>query len=136
MSCAAELLADVELFASLDADDRQRLADMIQTRTLAAGTKLFQAGEPGEALYVVKTGQIELFIKDTAGQRIVLHVAEPGEVFGEMAMLDAGPRTASAVALMDTELLELDRDHLLLLFQKSPDSALQMLAAMGRKTRK
>ena len=53
-------------------------------------------------------------------------------MFGELALLDRGPRTATALALTDRELLELDRDDLLLLFQKSPAAALRLLAAMGR----
>ncbi len=109
MPCEATMLADVELFEHLNDDDRTSLAAAIDVRQLAAGDTLFKAGEPGEALYVVRSGEVELFIKDTAGQRI---------------------------ALSDVELLELDRDDLLLLFQRSPAAALRLLAAMGRATRK
>jgi uncharacterized membrane protein len=63
-------------------------------------------------------------------------VAEEGQLFGELSMLDSGPRTATAVALTDAELLVLDREDLLLLFQKRPDAALHMLAAMSGMTRK
>ncbi len=136
MACKPELLADVELFEHVSEDDRARLAEFIDFRQLAAGETLFQTGEPGESLYVVKSGEVELFIKDTAGQKILLAIADVGEVFGELALLDRGPRTATALALADTELLELDRDDLLLLFQKSPNAALRLLAAMGHMTRK
>jgi CRP/FNR family transcriptional regulator, cyclic AMP receptor protein len=136
MPCEAAMLADVELFAHLNDDDRANLAGAIDQRTLAAGDTLFKVGEPGEALYVVRSGEVELFIKDTAGQRIALAIAGPGEMFGELALLDSGPRTATAIALSDVELLELDRDDLLLLFQRSPAAALRLLAAMGRMTRK
>lgn len=136
MPCKPELLADVELFEHLGKDDRARLAEFIDFRQLAAGETLFQTGEPGESLYVVKSGEVELFIKDTAGQKILLAIAGVGEVFGELALLDRGPRTATAFALADTELLELDRDDLLLLFHKSPNAALRLLAAMGHMTRK
>ena len=136
MPCEATMLADVELFEHLNDDDRTSLAAAIDVRQLAAGDTLFKAGEPGEALYVVRSGEVELFIKDTAGQRIALAIAGAGEMFGELALLDAGPRTATAIALSDVELLELDRDDLLLLFQRSPAAALRLLAAMGRATRK
>jgi len=136
MPCEATMLADVELFEHLNDDDRASLAGAIDERRLAAGDTLFKAGEPGEALYVVRSGEIELFIKDTAGQRIALAIAGAGEMFGELALLDSGPRTATAIALSDVELLELDRDDLLLLFQRSPAAALRLLAAMGRMTRK
>jgi hypothetical protein len=57
-------------------------------------------------------------------------------MFGELAMLDSGPRTATAVALQDSDILVLDRDDLVLLFQKKPEAALHMLAALSSLTRK
>ena len=136
MPCDVRMLAGIELFDLLDEEDRTALAEVIDSQPLAAGETLFQAGQPGESLFIVRSGEIELYIKDTAGQKIVLTVARAGEMFGEMSLLDSGPRTATAVALTDAELLVLDRDDLLLLFQKRPDSALHMLAAMSRMTRK
>jgi uncharacterized membrane protein len=136
MPCTAEMLKEVELFEHLNDEDRERLAEVVDMEALAAGATLFKAGEPGESLYVIKSGEIELFIKDTAGQKIVLTVAGPGEIFGELALLDRGARTATAVALTDAELLELDRDDLLLLFQRTPAAALRLLASMGHMTRK
>jgi len=136
MPCDAQTLADVELFEHVSDEDRARLAEFIDIAQLAAGETLFKAGAPGESLYVVRSGEIELFIRDTAGQKIALAIAGAGEVFGELALLDRGPRTATAIALTDCELLELDRDDLLLLFQKSPNAALRLLAAMSHMTRK
>ena len=136
MPCDPQMLEGVALFEHLTEEDRQALAQVIDLHPIAKDATLFQAGEPGDSLYVVQSGEIELYIKDTVGQKIVLTVAGRGEVFGELSMLDNGARTATALALMDTELLELDRDDLLLLFQKTPAAALGMLAAMGHMTRK
>ncbi|HVV97169.1 MAG TPA: DUF1003 domain-containing protein [Rhodanobacteraceae bacterium] len=136
MSCDARMLAAVELFEHLTDAERTELAAAIDVRRLQGGDTLFQVGEPGESLYVVQSGEIELFIRDTVGQRIPLAIVGSGEVFGELALLDRSPRTATAIALTDSELFELDRDDLLLLFRTSPDSALRLLAAMGRMTRK
>ncbi len=136
MACAARLLTNVALFEHLEDAEREQLAAFIHERKLVAGETLFKTGEPGESLYVVRSGEIELFIKDTAGQKIVLAIAEDGEVFGELALLDQGPRTATALAVVDTHLLALKRDDLMLLFQKSPTAALRVLAAMSRMTRK
>lgn len=136
MPCDVEMLKGIELFDLLDSDDRIALAEVIDYQEIAAGETLFQAGQPGESLFVVRSGEIELYIKDTAGQKIVLTIARAGEMFGELSLLDSGPRTATAIALLDTGLLILDRDDLLLLFQKRPDAALHMLAAMSRMTRK
>jgi len=136
MACEPQLLINVSLFEHLEEADLMQLAGFIHERRLAAGETLFKTGEPGASLYVVRSGEIELFIKDTAGQKIVLAIAEDGEVFGELALLDEGPRTATALAVVDTHLLALKRDDLLMLFQKSPAAALRVLAAMSRMTRK
>jgi len=136
MGCDVALLAGIEIFELLQEEDRRALADVVDSVKLKATEVLFQAGDPGEALFIVRSGSIELFIKDTVGQKIVLTVAEEGDLFGELSLLDSGPRTATAVALTDVELLVLDRDDLLLLFQKRPDAALHMLAAMSAMTRK
>ena len=136
MGCDVALLAGIEIFELLQEEDRHALAEVVDSVKLRASDVLFQAGDPGESLFIVRSGSIELFIKDTAGQKIVLTVAEEGDLFGELSLLDSGPRTATAIALTDVELLVLDRDDLLLLFQKRPDAALHMLAAMSAMTRK
>ena len=136
MPCDAQMLAGVPLFEHLSDEDRLILAEVIDRRPLAAHETLFKAGEPGDSLFVVQAGEVELYIKDTAGQKIVLTNAGRGEIFGELSLLDQGARTATAIALMDTELLELDRGDLLLLFQKTPAAGLGLLAAMGHMTRK
>jgi uncharacterized membrane protein len=136
MPCDPNFLANIKMFDLLDEDDRVALAAVIDEMSVPAGQTLFQAGDPGDSLFIVREGQIELFIKDTTGQKIVLHAAEPGDMFGELAMLDAGSRTASALALTQTELLVLDRDDLVLLFKRIPDAALHMLASLTALTRK
>jgi uncharacterized membrane protein len=135
MACNAQELATVKLFELLDEDELNELAASIDTEILKAGETLFNAGDYGESLYIVNSGDIELFIKDTAGQKIVLKVAQEDDIFGEISMLDNRPRSATATALSDTELFVLDRDDLLLLFQKKPDAGLNMLAALSTMLR-
>jgi CRP/FNR family cyclic AMP-dependent transcriptional regulator len=136
MPCSADILAQIELFEHLEEEDRQGLADVVDSIDLGAGETLFRAGEPGDSLFIVAHGEVELFIKDTAGQKIILTVAREGEMFGELALLDRGARTATAIALADSQLLVLDRDDLLMLFQKTPVSALRLLAAMSQMMRR
>jgi CRP/FNR family transcriptional regulator len=136
MPADVSLLTALPLFSALNAEECALLTEAVDTRPLSAGAVLFRAGDPGQAMYVVAKGSMEIFITDLAGQKIVLAECRPGDVFGELAMLDAGPRTASAVALEDTELLEVDRADLLLLVGKKPEAALHLLGAMGAMTRK
>ena len=136
MPCNPVFISNIRMFELLNEDDRQALAKVVDELTVPEGHTLFQAGDPGDSLFIVREGAIELFIKDTAGQRIVLTVAEPGDMFGELAMLDTGPRTATALALSESEVLVLDREDLILLFRRKPEAALHMLAALSGLTRK
>jgi CRP/FNR family transcriptional regulator, cyclic AMP receptor protein len=136
MPCDPNFLAAIRMFDHLNEDDRVALANVIDELKVPEGHTLFQAGDPGDSLFIMQSGEIELFIKDTAGQKIVLTTAQPGDMFGELAMLDTGPRTATALALTDSEVLVLDRSDLVLLFQRKPEAALHMLAALSGLTRK
>jgi uncharacterized membrane protein len=136
MPCDPTFLSNITMFALLNEGDRVALGEVVDELTVPAGHTLFQAGDPGDSLFIVRSGEIELFIKDTAGQKIVLTTAQPGDMFGELAMLDTGPRTATAVALTESEVLVLDRGDLVLLFQRQPEAALHMLAALSGLTRK
>lgn len=136
MPCDPSFLANIKMFGLLNEDDRVALASVVDELKVPANHTLFQAGDPGDSLFIIRVGQIELFIKDTAGQKIVLHTAEAGDMFGELAMLDSGARTATALALTESEVLVLDRDDLVLLFKRKPEAALHMLAALSGLTRK
>lgn len=136
MPCDIEVLRQLTLFEFLEDPDLQQLASVIETIELKEGDVLFEAGDPGDSLFVVNKGEVELFTKDTAGQKIVLAEAQTDDIFGELALLDAGPRSATARAKEDSELLVLDRDHLLFLIRKRPEAALKMLAGIGAMTRK
>lgn len=136
MPCQPDFLANITMFELLNEDDRIALAAVVDELAIPEGHTLFQAGDPGDSLFIVRVGEIELFIKDTAGQKITLTTAEEGDMFGELAMLDTGPRTATALALTDSEVLVLDRDDLVLLFKRKPEAALHMLAALSGLTRK
>ncbi len=129
-------LGEIEFFSLLGEEDRRALSEVVDLVRLGGGETLFRAGDPGESLYFVRAGVVELSINDNVGQKITLGAAAPGDFFGEIALLDSGPRTATAVVIHPAELIELDRDDLLLLFRRKPDAALHMLAAMGRMTRK
>lgn len=136
MAVDASFLAKISLFQQLDDDERGVLAQVMVEKTVAPGETLFRSGEPGDAMFIVFEGKVDLFVKDKAGQKIVLHTAEAGEFFGELSLLDGGSRTATAQVTEAGHLYVLDREDLQQLFRKRPDAALDMLAAMGRMTRK
>src|SRR5260221_13718104 len=99
MPCDPSFLANIKMFELLNEDDRVALAKVVDELKVPEGHTLFQAGDPGDSLFIVWTGNIELFIKDTAGQKILLTTAESGDMFGELAVLHNGPRPATALGL-------------------------------------
>lgn len=132
----ASFLGRIKLFSTLDDEERAVLAHACDRRVVDAGALVFAAGEPGDSMFMVMSGSVELYVKDTAGQKIVLTTAHEHDHFGQLSLLDGGSRTASAKATERTELVSLDRDDLLMLFRKRPEAALDMLAAVGGMTRK
>jgi CRP/FNR family transcriptional regulator, cyclic AMP receptor protein len=135
MPADPQLLNEVPLFALLDDQERATLAERMETVTFAAGTTLFHRGDPGDSLYVVKTGEVEIFFKNDTGERILLETARAGDFFGEVSLLDGGPRTASAHVTKDVEAVEVDREDLAELMKIRPGAAMELLTATGRRLR-
>ena len=135
MVCDPAFLSEVPLFKLLDEQERVALAAVLDLRPVAKGEVLFHTGEPGDRMFVVRQGAIELFTKDKMGQKIVLETPGPGEQFGELALFDGGARTASAAVLEDGEVLTLDREDLLGFVRRHPEAGLDMLAIMTRRIR-
>ena len=131
----AELLKDVPLFQFLDEREREELAAHLDVESFSSGTVIFNYGEPGEALYVIRSGKVEVFFKNDTGERIVLEVATRGDFIGELSLLDQGTRSASVIAVEDTETLRLDRGDLEVFLRLQPQAAMDLLHAMGRRHR-
>jgi CRP/FNR family cyclic AMP-dependent transcriptional regulator len=131
----AELLAEVPLFQVLDDDERSLLAAALDVVHFAQGEMILQYGDPGDSMYIIRTGEVEVFTKDDTGGRIVLETAGDGSFFGELSLFDGGPRTASVVATRDVEALRVDRNDLEHLLGVRPAAALDLLTAMGRRMR-
>src|SRR5579872_5821518 len=129
------MLAEVPLFGHLSDDERAVLAERLDLINIAAGTTMFQHGDPGDALYVVKSGEVELYFKNDTGERIVLETVGPGQFFGDISLLDGGSRTSSALVTQDLEALLVDRGDLEALLATGPRAALHLLAATGERMR-
>jgi CRP/FNR family transcriptional regulator, cyclic AMP receptor protein len=135
MTTHSDMLAEVPFFALLDDQERATLAERLDVVTVPAGQTLYNAGDPGDSIYVVRSGEVELFFKNDTGDKIVLETARSGDFFGETSLMDGGPRTASAVVISDLEALVVDRGDLDEFFRLRPEAALDLLAASGRRVR-
>jgi sigma-B regulation protein RsbU (phosphoserine phosphatase) len=105
----AHALRKVQLFEGLSDDDVLRIQQVAETVELAAGDVLFEEGKKGDAFYVVLRGRVELIKRARDGSEQKLAVAREGEAFGEMALLNQTPRSATARALEPARLLSLSR---------------------------
>jgi CRP/FNR family cyclic AMP-dependent transcriptional regulator len=135
MPTSADLLAAIPLFGPLDDAERAALARAVEVVRVPAGQAVFDYGDPGDALFVIRSGQVEVFLTDDTGTRIVLETDGPGEFFGEIGLLAPGPRTASAVATRDLEALRVDRGDLEQFLQYHPTAALDLLDIVGQRLR-
>jgi CRP/FNR family cyclic AMP-dependent transcriptional regulator len=135
MAADAALLAEVPFFQLLDDQERADLAEHLDTETFGAGTTIFHYGEPGDSMYVLRSGVVEIFFKDDTGERIVLETLRTGDIFGELSLLDGGPRSASAIVLEDSVALRVDRGDLEQFLRQRPAAAMDLLTATGRRLR-
>ena len=135
MSADPQILTEVPFFAALDETQRTSLAARVDVATAPAGKLLFNYGDPGDSLFIVCRGEVEIFNRNHTGERFVLETAGPGDFFGEISLLDGGPRTAAAMVTKDLEAVVVDRGDLEELLAAHPGAALDMLAAAGRRLR-
>ena len=135
MSTTVTMIGEVPIFGLLDDEEREALAQMMDCRDFKVGEMVFHYGDPGGEIFILRSGRIELFVESDAGQKIVLAENEPGDVLGELSFLDGGPRTATALASEDTQLLTMHRERLLEFIDKHPHAAMDLLTVVGRRLR-
>lgn len=132
----AEILARLGRHPILRPLDRMALESLLayaQPRILRKSARLFAAGEPGHALYLVLSGWIKLVRPGPAGRDIVLELAGPGSLFGELAVLCALPRAADAVALAPARVLAIDGRALLAAMRANPDALLEVVRLLAQR---
>lgn len=135
MATKAEILLEVPFFSTLDASEAAALAERVDERSAKKGEVLFEIGHPGEELFIVRSGKVEIWIKRQTGERVVLETASAGDFFGEISLLDGGSRNATATVTEDAELIIVDRGDLDELFRVKPAAAMDLLTATGRRLR-
>lgn len=121
-----DLLKKVSLFAQLDDRTLATLAGHLRRRTFRKSTIVFHKDQSADGLYVVESGHVRIFLPTESGEELTVDVAGPGDVFGELALLDGRPRSASAETIEDSALLVLARDE----FQRALVAAPQFAASL------
>jgi len=124
------------LFAALDDEAVAALMESMTTSRLERGDVLFRERDQGSRLYVIGEGKIKLGVTSGDGRENLLAILGPGEMFGELSLFDPGPRTATATAVAETQLIALGHDDLKSFLSGRPDVAANMLAALARRLRR
>ncbi len=133
---AAELLAKTHIFGSLGSEDREAIASALRPTAFSAGQVIFLRGEEPDDLFVVRKGRVRLSILSAEGRELSLAHAAEGEVFGEIALLDGGQRTANATALTEVDAMALSRSALLTSMKERPAIAMAVIAFLCDRLRK
>ena len=125
-----EFLRGISIFASLPSETVERVADRAEERELVAGDWLFREGDPGDTLYVLRSGRLEI-VQETGGNDMVIRSLPSGAVLGELALLTQEPRSASARARRDSTLLAVSREAFLELLESDPAFATSLSRTMA-----
>lgn len=129
------LLRTIPMFEELAAEDLEALAGSLVERKFAAGDLIVNQGDPGTEMYVVAEGHVNIHLPGEGSRRVSLKDIARGEYFGELALFDDKPRSASALATTDTVLLELGRETLSNYLKKRPHAAMAILRTMAERLR-
>jgi len=128
-------LESIALFRGLDRAELQALRLIMQERRFAAGREIFREGDAGDGVYFVKDGLVEISGLVSADVRRVFSQLAPGEIFGEMAVIEYRPRSATATAIKNTEVYFVPRGEMLSILQRSPVLAFNLLQQISHRLR-
>ena len=123
------------LFRELPERTLGELAALAVRRRVAKDTVVFTQGEPGDALYGVVSGRVRISASGASGQEVYLNIMEPGDVFGEIAVMDGLSRTATATATEPTVLIVIQRSDFLMLLQREPQLGIHLLQLLCARLR-
>jgi CRP/FNR family transcriptional regulator, cyclic AMP receptor protein len=129
------LLARVPLFAGLSEDELERIAQVAVPRAFPKGARVFHEGDTSDACYVVRSGEVRVTREHSDGRAIALATLGPGEIVGELAMLDGEVRSASVEALAELELLAISAVDMRSLLERNPGITAKLVIALTRRVR-
>ncbi|HEU4759383.1 MAG TPA: Crp/Fnr family transcriptional regulator [Dehalococcoidia bacterium] len=135
MTTAADLLARVPFLAALSSADRENLAAAGQRRRFGKGQTIFHKDDPGQSLFIIEEGAVRIYLPTAQGADLTVAVLGAGDFFGDVALLDGRPRSASAAALEATATFTVDRADFIRLLESRPSAAMAVLAAVTRRLR-
>lgn len=134
-SDARQLLANGQLFRGLGSEERAQLAARARIRRYGPGEVVFLQGAPGTSMMAVLSGEVRISISSPDGKELLLATLHPGEVFGEIALLDGKERSADARAQTACSLAVLDRREVLAFLERHPEAWLRIVEVLCERFR-
>lgn len=135
LAARSAFLHHIPLFNQLSDSELAALAADVRPQEYPPNALIFSEGEPGQTLFLVEYGQVRIFIQNDNGQEISVNVCGPGDLFGELAVIDQLPRSANAQAMDDTRVLSLTRERFRDHLRRSPQLALNFMQALSVRVR-
>jgi CRP/FNR family cyclic AMP-dependent transcriptional regulator len=133
---ASDLLAHVPLFASLKPDRLNELAAKLKPRSYRRGETIFHQDDPAATIHVIKNGQVKINTTSPEGGEIILAILTDGDFFGELSLLDEGPRSANAIAMEATQTLTLQHADFLEVMSKHPEMMKSVMSYLVNRVRR
>src|SRR5262249_34990669 len=135
MSTTVAMLGEVPIFELLDDQERAALAERMDCRDFKQGTVIFDYGDPGGEIFILRSGEVEVFVENQEGEKTALAKSGRGVVAGDFPSPAGGPPPATAVARTDAQALTMHRDRLLEFIDRHPHAAIDLLTVVGRRLR-
>jgi CRP/FNR family cyclic AMP-dependent transcriptional regulator len=131
----AQFLSTVPLFSGLTADQLARFADVTREKTFPRGSVIVFEQDPGDSLYVVRSGRVKVVLLGEDGREVILGILEVGEYFGELSLIDEQPRSANVIAMEESTLLVLRREDFRKRVEEATTVAWALLTGLSRRLR-
>jgi len=131
-----EILLQVPLFRALTPAELEAVATRASTQAYARGTTILRKGDPATGMIVILTGRVRVSTVSDEGKEVVLTVLGPGEVLGEISLLDGQERSADVMTLEDSVVLNVERNHFLSLLQGSSDLCMRLMKTLCLRIRR
>jgi CRP-like cAMP-binding protein len=130
-----DMLKNVSFFAGLSERELDSLAICLARRTFGRGVIIFHKDSPGRTLYIIESGKVRIFVLSESGREISVNIYGPGDVFGELALLDGLPRSAGAMVVERATVLTLHRDDFLWHLKEYPQMARSIIEVLSARLR-
>lgn len=129
------MLANIPLFSELTSEELRLISNHSVTRAYPKNAILISEGDRSDSLYVILTGKVKVYVSDEEGKEVILSIQGPNEYFGELALVDAAPRSASVMTLEPTQLCVISKADFERCLLENPAIAIQLIRSLAQRVR-